>query len=548
MDVSSFNNGDPIPEVRTAEEWKKAGDEGNPAWSFNENESEIGKTYGRLYNWHAVNDPRGLCPPGWHVPKHHEWMSTVDYLGGEEIAGGKLKESGTDHWASPNEGATNESGFTALPAGGRYSSGVFYGLGKYGDFWTSTGRMQTTITGDVPGRNALSMYLSYMGSDIRTFYDDIKNGGLSVRCVRRISYTDGFDVVPSAPPNDGILFVNHELEGRSGHGASTITEAKNGDIIAFYGNISGTIHGGHGTYGWSEYKRSTDGGETWSEPKVLEYSKEVYDKGEGSALVWTVMTAPNGTLVAVVPRFTGYIWNKTETPVYLLSYDNGHTWTEPREVDPSATVEEISMTYNTSFVYNDELYVVFIGGGGGSPQGPYSLYVSTDNGETFEKRSDLPFPKEMSYLYSASGVLDDGSIIVYTYPRDEDERFIPYAISDDNGKTWSEVKTSYFDKRIRNPQLSEKIGDYYFMHGRSGSRGDDPRNLVLYASKDGINWDRGTFLNKVQKGGDSYSANAVIGKYDPTIPNRLLIQSSIVYRGSRVNLKHWWLENISGEQ
>lgn len=86
-----------------------------------------------------------------------------------------------------------------------------------------------------------------------------------------------------------------------------------------------------------------------------------------------------------------------------------------------------------------------------------------------------------------------------------------------------------------------------FMHGRSGSRGDDPRNLVLYASKDVINWDRGVFLNKVQKGVDCYSGNSVIGKDDSSTPERLLIQSSIVYSGSRVNLKHWWVENISGE-
>lgn len=548
LNAITFNNGDLIPEAKTDEEWKKAGDEGKPVWCYYENNSANGKKYGRLYNWYAVNDRRGLCPAGWHIASHDEWMSLTDNLGGEEIAGGKLKEAGTDHWESPNENATNESGFTALPGGGRYYSGGFYGIGRYGDFWTSTGRMERTKTGDVPGRNALSMYLSYRESAIRTFPDDIKGGGLPVRCVRRISYSDNFDVVPSGLPNDGILFVDHEVKGRSGHGASTITECKNGDILAFYGNVSGTIIGGHGSYGWSEYKRSSDEGKTWSEPVILDYSKKIYDTGQGSALVWTVMTAPNGTIVAIITRFTGFVWDKTETPVYLLSYDNGHTWTEAREVDKPATVEQISMTYNASFVHENELFVVFVGGGAGSPQGPYSLYVSSDNGETFRKRSDLPFPKEMSYLYETGGVLDDGNIIVYTYPRDEDEHYIPYVISKDKGYTWSEIRTSYFEKRIRNMQMSDKIGDFYFMHGRSGSRGEDPRNLVLYASKDGINWDKGLFLNKVQKGGDSYSANEAIGKYDPSKPKRLLVQSSIAYRGSRVNIKHWWIENIPGQK
>ena len=101
------------------------------------------------------------------------------------------------------------------------------------------------------------------------------------------------------------------------------------------------------------------------------------------------------------------------------------------------------------------------------------------------------------------------------------------------------------EKRIRNPVMSEKVGDYYFMHGRSGNWGDMPRSLVLYTSKDGINWDRGRYLNMVQKGGDAYSANGVVGKYDLSNPERLLIQSSITYSGHRVNIHHWWLDNIT---
>jgi hypothetical protein len=99
--------------------------------------------------------------------------------------------------------------------------------------------------------------------------------------------------------------------------------------------------------------------------------------------------------------------------------------------------------------------------------------------------------------------------------------------------------------------MSDKIADYYFMHGRSGSHGDAPGNLVLYSSKDGIHWDEGVLLHKkIYPGGDKYSANEVIGKYDPSRPNRLLIQSSIVYDAhtSRVNEHHWWIEDISGTE
>jgi len=101
---------------------------------------------------------------------------------------------------------------------------------------------------------------------------------------------------------------------------------------------------------------------------------------------------------------------------------------------------------------------------------------------------------------------------------------------------------------MRNAQVSEKIGDYYFMTGRSGNSGDDPSCLVLYTSKDGINWDRGRFLNKVQKGLDSYTANEVIGKYAPGIHKRLLIQSSIGYNGLSTNVVHGWIENIKGDK
>ena len=111
------------------------------------------------------------------------------------------------------------------------------------------------------------------------------------------------------------------------------------------------------------------------------------------------------------------------------------------------------------------------------------------------------------------------------------------------------MKTTYLAKRIRNPQLSAKIGDYYFVHGRSGSFGDAPGNFVLYSSRDAIHWDEGVFLHKkVYPGGDKYSGNEVIGKYDPSTRNRLLIQSSIVYDAdtSRVNERHWWVVDIAG--
>jgi hypothetical protein len=177
------------------------------------------------------------------------------------------------------------------------------------------------------------------------------------------------------------------------------------------------------------------------------------------------------------------------------------------------------------------------------------MYASTDNGETFTKRSDNLFATRLhgrNYFYLTASVLDDGRIIVYAYPENMDERNVPYVISKDNGYTWSDVRYTFFEKKIRNPQMSKKAGDFYFLTCRSGNRGGGTGNLVLYASRDGINWDSGVILNNEGGGNDSYSCNEVIGNYDRSKPLRLLIQSSIGYDGSRVNLNHWWIENIEG--
>ena len=106
-------------------------------------------TYGVLYNWTAAMDGeassttnpsgiQGVCPAGWHLPSDAEWTELTDYLGGTSVAGGKLKETGTTHWTSPNTGATNETGFTALPGGYRGSNGSFGGIGSNGYWWSAT--------------------------------------------------------------------------------------------------------------------------------------------------------------------------------------------------------------------------------------------------------------------------------------------------------------------------------------------------------------------------------------------------------------------------
>lgn len=360
------------------------------------------------------------------------------------------------------------------------------------------------------------------------------------------SESAGYRIYPADVPNLGILYVDHQATGRSGHGGQAITECVNGDIIAFYSNVSGTVRRGHAVAGWAEYRISEDGGATWSEPYVLEHSKAAWEDPEsGPILVEEAMTAPNGTVVAIGRRFTdpkGYKWGSRK-PVYFLSYDHGRTWSEPREFDPGAEKWMLARDEG-SMLHDGKLFVLFHDRFVPKPHVPkYRLYVSEDNGESFQKRSVLPLSEKQ--WYGTIGSLPNGDIIVYSYNNDDDGTVLQYVTSSDDGGTWSEVKTTPFAKRLRNPQLSQRVGGLYFMHGRSGSFGPDPRHLVLYSSTDGINWDDGVYLNKGNTDDlDSYSTNEVIGKYDLYTPERLLIQSSIAYdeAGRRVNLHHWFVD------
>jgi uncharacterized protein (TIGR02145 family) len=132
LKVTRYSNGDPIPKVTDNAQWESLT---TGAYCEYMNDSSNASIYGYLYNWYAVNDSRGLAPKGWHVHTSNEWGIMQEHLGHN---GGKLKETGTNNWEHPNEGATNESGFSALPGGFRDLNGVFGGMGYTAFFWTST--------------------------------------------------------------------------------------------------------------------------------------------------------------------------------------------------------------------------------------------------------------------------------------------------------------------------------------------------------------------------------------------------------------------------
>ena len=174
LDVDRFRNGEPIPHARTDEEWEAAREKGEPAWSYYDNDPGNGKIYGKLYNWYAVNDARGLAPQGWHIPTDNEWTILTNYLGGEGVAGGKMKSTEFIYWNSPNEGATNDSGFSALPGGYRNYNGSFDNIRLYADFWSAT------------ENDNFNAWCRSLYSNISNVYrlNYYKTLGASVRCLR----------------------------------------------------------------------------------------------------------------------------------------------------------------------------------------------------------------------------------------------------------------------------------------------------------------------------------------------------------------------------
>jgi len=178
LEVSTFRNGEAIPEIKNRDEWEKAGNNKQPAWCYYDNDPKNGKKYGKLYNWYAVNDSRGLAPKGYHIPSDAEWTVLTDFLGGEDKAGKKMKsKTGWQGWQKNGKksgNGTNSSGFNGLPVGNRYGMGPFFNVGNYGLWWSSTEH----DAGNAWYRNL------YSNSGVVNRSVNDREVGLSVRCLR----------------------------------------------------------------------------------------------------------------------------------------------------------------------------------------------------------------------------------------------------------------------------------------------------------------------------------------------------------------------------
>jgi len=163
LDVTKYRNGDAIPQVQDKNAWANLT---TGAWCYFENKTANGTKYGKLYNWYAVNDPRGLAPKCYHIPSDEEWTMLTDDLGGKSVAGKIMKRI--------HGYGTNVNGFAALPGGGRYDKGDFYDIGFVSTWWSSS----EATTG-----LAWKRILGSLNDDVTTTYDYMQDG-FSVRCIK----------------------------------------------------------------------------------------------------------------------------------------------------------------------------------------------------------------------------------------------------------------------------------------------------------------------------------------------------------------------------
>ena len=180
LKVTRYRNADTIPQVQDSSQWVNLT---TGAWCYYNdhpnNYPVAGSIYGKYYNWYTLNDPRGLAPQGWHVPSDSEWNVLSTYLGGDSISGGKMKDTGTVYWNSPNL-ATNSSGFTALPSGFRIYNGInatFYNQKITAYWWSSTRHLPTSVYVYTP-------YIIYGRTDLTRDVSNHLKAGMVIRCVK----------------------------------------------------------------------------------------------------------------------------------------------------------------------------------------------------------------------------------------------------------------------------------------------------------------------------------------------------------------------------
>ena len=301
---------------------------------------------------------------------------------------------------------------------------------------------------------------------------------------------------------------------RCSHGGPVCMEYANGTLAAFYANTSS-----HNVDGWSEYALSRDRGKTWDKYHPFPYSHDAYQR-DPKRPVWVEegLVTDQGAAVLFLTDFEN--GNRVGNTL-MRSHDHGTTWSNPEPLGPSA------IGYPAAVAVGGPVnYVLF-----DSLNGDHELYVSTDDGKTWRKRSSLPLQKDA--WYGALCVMEGERLLAGAYVS-RDENHLYYCISQDGGRTWSGQSLAYLDKKIRDPELARLDGKYY-LHGRSGHSGEGGHCFVLYQSDNGVHWKNGAIVSGDARGPDGYSHNCIINKYDRNATRELMVLYSIVYSPPRTS-------------
>lgn len=265
LKTTRYRNGDPIGTTSPA--WRDIRNEDAPKYQWIlENDASHLSAYGRLYTWYAVTDSRNITPEGWHVPTDAEWNTLITFLGGDSLAGGKLKDTATIHWKSPNTGATNESGFTAIPGGDRFADGTFDGGGAYtGDkhhygFWWSKSN----------SNNGSFIFIDYQNkslknSDWSIFYHTVdttygKKFGFSVRCIKDTP----IDYLGQTPPGDSAIIFAPQIVSLPNRDDSKIVFSPDGNECYY----NAFTHGDTKSFVYYTTKKNN----TWTDPQIAPFS------------------------------------------------------------------------------------------------------------------------------------------------------------------------------------------------------------------------------------------------------------------------------------
>ena len=317
---------------------------------------------------------------------------------------------------------------------------------------------------------------------------------------------------------DVIADFENDAPGRCSHGGPVCLEYPNGNIAAFHTNLSD-----HNLDGWSEFALSKDGGKTWDRYNKVEYSFMAYARDQKRP-VWVEegLVTERGTIILFLAHYeTGGEETKTRLGT-IRSYDNGSTWTAFETLDGSF------VGYPCSTAVAGATNYVLVDSAGG---GPHVLYVSTDDGRSWSRRSALSLDNDK--WYGTMTIMADGRLLGGAYT-EKDEQHFHYCLSEDEGHTWGPQQKAYVDKMIRDPELAYLSGKYY-LQGRSGHGKDGGHRFVLYQSDDGERWGKGIIISGDTEKPDGYSQNCIINKYDDDVPDELMTVYSIVYKGRDTN-------------